>query len=118
MTEERNFIAENIRSLRERTGFSQQQVADYLGITHHTTISYYETGKREIPMELLEKLADLFRVDLYDLLEEDATAQTVNIAFAYRAEDLDAKDVKAISQFNKLVKNYLKIKRLQNNATK
>ncbi len=110
--------ASNISNLRKRFGFSQEQVAAYLEMPNHTMISYYETGKREIPLEVLEKLADLYRVDLYDLMEEDALSQSVNMAFAFRAEDVEASDLTALAQFNKLVKNYVKINRLKKNATK
>jgi transcriptional regulator with XRE-family HTH domain len=109
--------SQNITGLRKRLGFSQEQVATYLGINREQ-ISYYENGKREIPLDKLEKLADLYRIDLYDLMTENAMEQSVNIAFAYRADELEAQDIIAISAFNKVVKNYIKMKRLVNNVAK
>lgn len=111
-------IAFNILNLRKRLGFSQEQVAAYLGMPNHTMVSYYETGKREIPLDVLEKLADLYRVELYDLMEEDIASQAVTMAFAYRADEFEAQDLIAISNFNKVVKNYLKMKRLVHDVTK
>jgi transcriptional regulator with XRE-family HTH domain len=111
--------ASNIMNLRKRLGFTQEQVAAYLGMPNHTMISYYETGKRsDIPLDVLERLADLYRVELYDLMEEDLSLQAVNMAFAFRADEFEVQDIAAISQFNKVVKNYLKMKRLAENVAK
>ena len=99
----------NISSLRNKLALSQQQVADYLGIKREN-ISYYENGNREIPLEHLEKLADLFGVELYDLMESDLVNQKATLAFAFRADQVDVKDLQNISRFKKIVKNYIKMK--------
>lgn len=58
---------EHIKDLRVKKGFTQQQVADYLGVTK-ATISKYETGQRRIKGEYMKKLATLFEVDPFYIL--------------------------------------------------
>lgn len=50
---------ERIRDLREDQDMTQAQMAQYLKI-HQTTYSDYEIGKLNIPLQVLDKLADLF----------------------------------------------------------
>ncbi|GAB1447500.1 MAG: helix-turn-helix domain-containing protein [Bacteroidetes bacterium] len=101
-------IGRNIRLFRERMGISQDELASYLGV-NRVMVSYYETGEREAPVEVLNRLADLFGIDLADLLEENASHVKANLAFAFRAESFSENDLKSIANFKKIVKNYLKI---------
>lgn len=50
---------ERIRNLREDRDLTQTQVAQRLSI-HQTTYSDYELGKLNIPIPILDRLADLF----------------------------------------------------------
>ena len=50
---------ERIRNLREDSDLSQKQIADYLGCSQ-VAYSYYEIGKRSLPLDLLCKLADFY----------------------------------------------------------
>ena len=52
-----------LKSLREEFGLSQQKVSEILYISQ-VTYSYYEIGKRGIPLEILSKLADYYNVSL------------------------------------------------------
>lgn len=50
-----------IRELRTDNDLSQKQVADYLGIAQ-TVYSRYETGKNEMKIEYLRRLAQFYNV--------------------------------------------------------
>ena len=56
-----------IRDLREDNDFTQQQVADYLHIRQNT-YSQYETGHRQLPVEVLIALAKLYKTSTDYLL--------------------------------------------------
>ena len=56
-----------IRSLREDNDFTQKQVSKFLNISQ-VAYSYYEINKREIPLELLSKLADFYNTSTDYLL--------------------------------------------------
>lgn len=48
-----------LRDLREDKDITQQFLADYLGIKQNT-YSQYENGHRQIPIDMLVKLASFF----------------------------------------------------------
>lgn len=50
---------ESLRDLRKLTSYSQQEVADHLGIKQRT-LSDWEKGKSTPPSELVRKLAGLY----------------------------------------------------------
>ena len=56
-----------IRDLREDRDLTQQQVANYLNIKQNT-YSQYETGSRQIPVEVLIALAELYQTSTDYLL--------------------------------------------------
>ncbi|MDP5168624.1 MAG: helix-turn-helix domain-containing protein [Bacteroidia bacterium] len=104
-------IGHNIKTFRESMTLSQVDLAGFLSVTREQ-ISYYETGKRNIPLPLLERLSSLFGVELSDLLTENPAQASTLAAFAFRAEGLEAQDLESLAEFQKIVKNYLKIHRL------
>lgn len=113
MEEKLKLIGANIRVLREANKYTQSEVATFLGLNDHVTISYYENGDRNIPLDHLKKIADLFGVELTALFVEDPNERTINKVFAFRKEDLNEKDFSIIAEFNKIVKNYIKLIRLE-----
>lgn len=58
---------ETIRSLRIDRGYTQQQIADYLGISQNT-YSQYEIGVLNYPVDAVVKLADFYEVSTDYLL--------------------------------------------------
>lgn len=56
-----------IRNLREDNDFTQKQISQFLGISQ-VAYSYYELNKRNIPLELLCKLADFYNTSIDYLL--------------------------------------------------
>lgn len=52
-----------LKDLREDNDVKQKQLAEYLNIKQNT-YSQYENGKREIPVEMLWKLADFYNTSI------------------------------------------------------
>lgn len=50
-----------LKDLREDSDLTQQTVADYLHIKQNT-YSQYESGKRQLPIDILVKLAEFYNV--------------------------------------------------------
>ena len=50
---------ERIRNLREDHDLSQKKIAEHLGCSQ-VAYSYYEIGKRSLPLDLLCRLADYY----------------------------------------------------------
>lgn len=61
MSEYRNFLRTNLRSLRLSCGYTQENVADALGIAR-PTYSYYELGMTTPDIETVRKLAKIYGV--------------------------------------------------------
>ena len=60
-------IKDRLKALRKEAGYTQQEVADRLGV-NHVTISGYERGVRKPGFAEADQLADLFDVNLEYLL--------------------------------------------------
>ena len=58
---------ERIRDLRVDRNYTQQQIADYLGVKQ-ITYSQYEIGVLNYPLDVVIKLADLYEVSVDYLL--------------------------------------------------
>ena len=63
----RSRLGRNLRKLREREGWSQEDYADRAGI-HRTYVSDIERGRRNPTITVVEKLAVPFEVTASDLL--------------------------------------------------
>lgn len=60
----------NIKELRKQKGFTQKALAERLGV-ERSTISMWETEKSKPSCDMLEEMADLFRVSTDRLLSRD-----------------------------------------------
>ncbi|MCO7137316.1 helix-turn-helix transcriptional regulator [[Clostridium] leptum] len=61
-------LSDRLRYLREKNGYTQRQVAEYLNI-ERSTYTYYEIGKTKPDLEALKKLSAFFHVSIDYLLE-------------------------------------------------
>jgi transcriptional regulator with XRE-family HTH domain len=61
-------LGRRIRLLREKRGWTQQQLADITGVGR-VHVSELENGKREAGLRMLEKLAASFESAVSDLLK-------------------------------------------------
>lgn len=99
-------LGKNLKLFREKLNLSQEQLANYLNINREE-VSYYENAQRTMPLSLVQKAAQLFGVDEYDLEEYEPAEQELNLSFAFRAEGLTAEDLASIAKFKTIAKNYL-----------
>ncbi|MEY4937668.1 MAG: hypothetical protein RIS64_4027 [Bacteroidota bacterium] len=106
-------LAENLKLLRDKMGYTQELVANYLGVQREL-ISFYENGQRSVTAPHLEKLADLFHVETRQLKKEKLEVDALRIAFAFRADGFSETDAFAIAWFHRVMKNYLRIQKLSN----
>ncbi|KAF5076080.1 helix-turn-helix protein [anaerobic digester metagenome] len=110
-----NVVGANVYKYRAAQGYTQEHLASLLGVTREQ-ISNYEKGIRNIPVTSLNKLADLFGIELEELLEENPTITSTNLAFAFRSESFSDADIQSIAEFKRIVFNYLKMNSILNAA--
>ena len=63
-------LSENIKSLRKQKGYSQEQLADKLNVVRQT-VSKWEKGYSVPDADMLEELANIFEVQVGDLLGKE-----------------------------------------------
>src|SRR5450755_4324356 len=64
-------VGKNIRTLRHQRGWSQEDVANRLGISI-PAFSKIETGVTDINLSRLEQIADVYEIDVVQILSMDA----------------------------------------------
>lgn len=63
-------LGENIQELRKRKGMSQEQLAEYLGVTRQS-ISKWELGASVPDIDKLKAISQLFAVSMDELLDNE-----------------------------------------------
>lgn len=75
-----------LRDLREDNDIKQKTIADYLGVSQQT-YSNYENGRREIPVWVLVKVAQYYKVSTdYLLGTESGYLGSTNLRSKYLGE--------------------------------
>lgn len=107
-------IGENLKKIRELSGFTQKQIAKSIGI-ERSAYSNYEGGTRDVPYDVLERISNIFGCEPYTLFEENIQTDNEIMATAFRISDLDDNDLIEIANFKEIVKSYLKMERIAQN---
>ena len=90
-------IGENLRKIRELSGFTQEQIAKSIGI-ERSAYSNYEGGTREVPYDILERISNMFGCEPFILFEDNIQADNEIMATAFRISDLEDNDLKEKKQ--------------------
>src|ERR1700733_15386 len=79
-------VGKNIRAMRHQRGWSQEDVANRLGISI-PAFSKIETGVTDINLSRLEQIANIYEVNVVNLLSadiEEGDPQVSNLSIAQR----------------------------------
>ena len=109
-------VGENMKKIRELSGFTQEQVAKLIGI-ERSAYSNYEGGVREAPYNILESISNLFGCEPFILFEDNIHVDNEIMATAFRISDLEENDLKEIAVFKDIVMSYLKMERIAQHET-
>ena len=90
-----------LKDLREKSGFNQSQIAEFLGVTQ-SFLSKSESGERNFTVDQIEKLAALYGYNSIDLQKEE---NLIPIKFAFRANDITNDDLNVIADINQIYIN-------------
>lgn len=107
----KEIIGNNLKDYRLKLGYNQEELAKYIGV-ERSSISHFENATREISLIHLNKLADLFGIEVDALLTHNSIEQNANLAFAFRSQGMEEEDLSSIAEFQKIVKNYIQIVKL------
>jgi transcriptional regulator with XRE-family HTH domain len=104
-------IGDYLRNWRGTKGFSQEQVAERLGVSQ-TTYNRWESGKRLVPYKYYTAIAKIMEVKLSDLVPDNVTANIANELNTQEVLTLDVKDfLRVLEDNNGLLK--LRCERLE-----
>lgn len=78
---------ERLKLLRKERDYTQDQLANLLGISR-SSLAMYEQGRRKPDFETLEAMADLFNVDIDYLLGTKDTTTFLGISLATNEMEL------------------------------
>nr|WP_302829321.1 helix-turn-helix transcriptional regulator [uncultured Bacteroides sp.] len=109
-------VGENLRKIRELSGYTQEQLAKSAGI-ERSAYSNYEMGTREVPYDILERISNLFGCEPSILFEDNIMVDDEIMATAFRISDLEENDLNEIAMFKDIVRSYLKMERIAQNET-
>ena len=101
-------LEDTLRLMRKKYGYSQEQVADFLGVTRFT-IANYESGRRKPSVRILKKLAALYKVSLDDITENDS-ADSIETLLALAQSVFSSSDISRVqkeSVFQAIMRSYL-----------
>ncbi|WP_162089475.1 helix-turn-helix transcriptional regulator [Chryseobacterium aquaeductus] len=70
----------NLKRLRSKTKYSNQDIADLLGVDRNTYANW-ENETTDVKSQFIPQLADIFKVKIQDLFEEDRKLEISNNTF-------------------------------------
>lgn len=108
-----NIVGENLKKIREKNGFTQEKLAKAIGL-NRSTYSNYESGIRDIPYDVVERISNLLGFEAYLLYEDTPQFENEMLTTSFRVDMLEDKDLLEIERFRDIVKSYLKIGRIVN----
>lgn len=71
------YIGKNIRYLRNKRNYSQEDLARALGYKSYTTITKWESGVSEPTLKMTNQIADFFKISVNDLCYKDLELDTI-----------------------------------------
>lgn len=112
-------VGTNLKRLKSKTKYSHQDIADLLGIDRSTYINW-ENETTDIKSQYIPKLAEIFKIDIKDLFEDDVKKihisnntfdnkdnSTNSNIIVFNLSDKDVAE-KLSSQIEELIKNLRK----------
>jgi len=97
-----NSVGEKFKKLREESGLTQGQIAEYLSV-NQSYISRYEKNERQLSADLLEKLSNFFGCSIDYFTSDDSPYSP--LPFALRATCITSEDFETIAAINKIALN-------------
>lgn len=97
-------IGARLAAVRKSLGFTQKQVAHYLGVKREA-IAYVESGARQITTTTLTKLADLYGYKVSYFIDDTKEEELPHVSITFRVTDLSDSDLEIIASVKRIASN-------------
>lgn len=97
-----NNFNENLKEARLKSGYSQKEVAEKIGVAK-STYSLYESGNREPNVDTIKKISDILKVSADTLLGLEE--EPIPLAAHFDGDEYTEDELEEIRQFAEFVKN-------------
>ena len=68
-------FSKNLKYLRSESGIEQKELAETLGYKSSSAVSEWEKGIREPNIQIISKLAEIFKTTITNLMEKDLSKE-------------------------------------------
>lgn len=109
-----SILSTRIRALREEKGLSQEQISGFLGLDVETYLGYESGQCKQIPISIMEDLANLYGTNLLSLIEQGTEPDCGLLPAINSSADVCIEDLRQIATFHAVALNYQKMNRLMN----
>jgi len=113
----KTMVGHNLKMFRDASIFTQQEIADKLGIDRGAYANY-ESGNREMPFKLLTQISKVYGINLSVLFEEETATLEKDFICAFRKSKVCSEDQREINLFKTAVSNYMKVINLSKDEAK
>ena len=96
-------VAERLQCARKTLGFTQDYVANKLGISRSKVINI-EKGEAKVDLDLLNKFSNFYGYSLEYFICENIN-NNEELSFAFRTEDITEKESEILAWGNKILNN-------------
>jgi Zn-dependent peptidase ImmA (M78 family)/transcriptional regulator with XRE-family HTH domain len=108
--EEKNKMAHLLKKERESLGFTLKEVSEKIGFAHYQTLSYIESGEREIKAWELAKLANIYGRDTEFFFYPERQKKEIQILWRNPEESTKKKEIeRKFLSFCEKYKNLLRL---------
>lgn len=99
-----DLVAKRFKQLREKSGLTQLQIAEYLNFDQ-SLVSSYEKNERQLSIDMLDKLSNLFGYPIDYFTSEDSICAPLPFAFKNMDTCVTSEDLEAVAAINKIALN-------------
>jgi transcriptional regulator with XRE-family HTH domain len=107
-------LGRRLARARNAAGFTQAQVGEYLKVPREW-ISYVENGRRQIDISALQRLSDLYGINVSQFFEDPTNPNfdpSISAVAAFRATDISERDLATVSWVKRFAMNLNDLNRL------
>lgn len=107
---EAKILGERIKGIIKKNGFTQEQIAEYIGVDQ-TTISKFVNGERSLNFELVDRICVLCGFTLSEVMKGQIDKEP--LTFSFRSTATKKQDLETIAEINQIALDLIRMTALE-----